>query len=61
MALDLSGAELATAAMACRACAHQEGERAEGHGQPGDRGPIEAAAERYAMLAMKFERARIKA
>jgi hypothetical protein len=54
MALDLTDAELATAAQACRAMAHQEGERAKKLEKPTTRGPIEAAAQRYAALAEKF-------
>jgi hypothetical protein len=58
MPLDLTDAELATAATACRAMAYQEGERAKKMENPGMRGPIEAAARRYAALAEKFEAAR---
>ena len=61
MPLDLTDAELATAATACRAMAYQEGERARKMENPGRRGPIENAAKRYAALAEKFERARKKA
>lgn len=50
MPLDLTDAELATAVQACRAMAYQEGERAKKMGNPTTRGPIEAAAQRYAAL-----------
>lgn len=55
MPLDLTDAELATAAQACRAQAHQEGERAKKLENPATRGPIESAAKRYALLAEKLE------
>ena len=58
MPLDLTDAELATAATACRAMAFQEGERAKKMENPGMRGPIENAARRYEALAAKFEAAR---
>lgn len=58
MPLDLTAEELATAATACRAMAYQGGERAKKMENPGMRGPIEAAARRYAALAEKFEAAR---
>jgi hypothetical protein len=58
MPLDLTAVELATAAQACRALAFQEGERAKKMENPGMRGPIENAAQRYAALAGKFEAAR---
>jgi hypothetical protein len=58
MPLDLIDAELATAAQACRAMASQEGERARKLENPTTRGPIEAAARRYADLAKKLEAAR---
>ena len=58
MPVDLSDTELATAAQACRALAHQEHERAQKLENPTVRGPIEAAAARYAQLAHKFEAAR---
>ena len=58
MPLDLTDAELATAATACRAMAYQEGERAKKMENPSVRGPIESAVQRYAVLAEKFERAR---
>jgi hypothetical protein len=58
MPLDLSGAELATAAQACRAMAHQEGERAKAMENPGMRQPIENTARRFASLAEKLEAAR---
>ena len=61
MPLDLTDAELATAAQACRAMAHQEGERAKKLENPTTRGPIEAAARRYAALAQKLEAARKEA
>ena len=55
MPLDLTDAELATAAQACRAMAYQEGERARTMENPTTHGPIEAAAKRYRALAEKFE------
>ena len=58
MPLDLSDAELATAATACRAMAYQEGERAKKMENPAMRQPIEHAAQRYAVLAAKVEAAR---
>jgi hypothetical protein len=61
MPLDLTADELATAAQACRAMAYQEGERAKRMENPTTRGPIEAAAQRYAALTEKFEWARKKA
>ena len=60
MPLELSDAELATAATACRAMAYQEGERARKMENPTTRGPIEGASRRYAALAEKFEAARKK-
>jgi hypothetical protein len=57
MPLELSDAELATAAQACRAMAFQEGERAKKLENPTTRGPIEAAAARYRALAEKFDAA----
>jgi hypothetical protein len=56
--LNLTDAELATAATACRALAYQEGERAKKMENPTTRGPIEGAAQRYATLAAKLEAAR---
>jgi hypothetical protein len=58
MPLDLTDAELQTAAMACRAMAYQEGERAKKMENPDMRSPIQATAERFAKLAEKFEAAR---
>jgi hypothetical protein len=58
MPLDLTDAELATAATACRALAYQEGERAKKMENPGTRAPIENAAKRYGALAGKLEAAR---
>jgi hypothetical protein len=58
MPLDLTDAELATAAQACRAMAHQDGERAKQLPNPRIRAPIEAAEDRYAALAAKLEAAR---
>jgi hypothetical protein len=58
MPLDLTDAELATAATACRAMAYQEGERAKKIENPTVRGPLERNARRYAALADKFEAAR---
>jgi hypothetical protein len=56
--LDLTDAELATAATACRAMAYQEGERAKQGAYPTLRGPLEQNAKRYAELARKLEAAR---
>ena len=53
MPLDLTDAELATAATACRAMAFQEGERARKMENPSTRGPM--------ALAEKFEAACLKA
>jgi len=61
MPLDLTAAELETAARACRAMAYQEGERAKQMENPTMRGPMENAAQRYAALAEKFETARKRA
>jgi hypothetical protein len=58
MPLDLTDAELATAATACRALAFQEGERAKQLANPTLRGPLEHNAQRYAALAQKLEKAR---
>ena len=58
MPLALTDAELATAAQACRAMANQERTRAQQIENPTVRGPIEAAAQRYAALAEKLERSR---
>jgi hypothetical protein len=58
MPLDLTDAELATAATACRAMAYQEGERAKKLENPTMRGPLEGNAKRYAALAEKLEAAR---
>ena len=55
MPLDLTDAELATAAQACRARAYQESERAKKMENPTTRGPLETNAQRYARLAEKFE------
>jgi hypothetical protein len=60
MPLDLTDAELATAATACRALAYQEGERVKRMENPTTRAPIENAAKRYAALAQKLEAARRK-
>jgi hypothetical protein len=58
MPLDLSDAELQTAAMACRAYAYREGEPAKAMENPDMKRPIEATAERFAKLAEKLEAAR---
>jgi hypothetical protein len=58
MPLDLTDAELTTAATACRALALQEGERAKRLANPTLRGPLENNARRYAALAHKLEFAR---
>jgi len=55
MPLDLTDAELATAATACRAMAYQEGERAKKMENPTMRGPLESNARRYAALAETLE------
>ena len=55
MPLDLTDAELATAATACRAMAYQEGERAKKMENPTMRAPLESNARRYAALAEKLE------
>jgi hypothetical protein len=57
---DISDAELATAATACRAMAYQEGERAKKMENPMTRPPLESNARRYAALAEKLEAARKK-
>jgi len=56
--VDLTDTELATAAQACRAIASQESKRAQQRENPTVRGPIQAAAQRYAALAVKLEAAR---
>jgi hypothetical protein len=58
MPLELTDAELATAATACRAMAYQEGDRAKKLENPSMRGPIENTARRFAALAEKLETAR---
>jgi hypothetical protein len=58
MPLDLTNAELATAATACRAMVYQEGERAKKMENPTMRGPLESNAKRFAALAEKLEAAR---
>jgi hypothetical protein len=58
MPLDLTDAELATAATACRELANQEGERANTLANPKLRRPLEHNARRYAALAHKLEAAR---
>jgi hypothetical protein len=58
MPLELTDAELATAATACRAMAYQESERAKKMENPGMRGPIENSARRFAALAEKLDAAR---
>jgi len=58
MPLDLTDAELATAATACRAVAYQEEKRAAQIENPTMRGPLENNAKRYAILAEKLEAAR---
>ena len=60
MPLDLTDAELATAATACRAMAYQEGERAKNMENATLRAPLETNARRYAALAEKLEAARIQ-
>ena len=56
--LNLTDLELADAAQACRAMAHQDGERAKKIDNPTLRGPMQDTANRYAALAKKFESAR---
>jgi len=58
MPLELTDAELATAATACRAMAYQEGKRAREIENPTMRGPLENNAKRFAALAEKLEGAR---
>jgi hypothetical protein len=58
MPLDLTDAELASAAQAWRAMAYQEGGCAKKMENPDTRAPIAATAERFAKLAEKFEAAR---
>jgi hypothetical protein len=58
MPLELSPADLETAARACRATAYQESEHARKMENPSMRGPVEAMAPRYAELAAKSEVAR---
>jgi hypothetical protein len=58
MPLDLTDAEVSTAATACRAMAFQEGERAKKIENPEMRAPIEHTARRFAALAEKLEAAR---
>ena len=58
--VNLTDAELASAAQACRAMAHQESERAKKQENPTVRGPMEAAAERYATLARRLDSARAR-
>jgi hypothetical protein len=56
--LELSDAELSTAATACRAMAYQEGERARAMSNPDMRRAIENTARRFAQLAARLETAR---
>jgi hypothetical protein len=58
MPLELSDAELASAAQAAGALAYQEGERAKRVENRTTRGPIESASKRYRALAEKFGAAR---
>jgi len=58
MPLELTDADLASAAMACRAMAYQESRRAAAMENPTRRGPVDAASQRYAQLAEKLEAAR---
>jgi hypothetical protein len=58
MPLNLTDAELATAATACRAMAYQEGERARKMENPTTRGLLESNSRRFATLAEKLEAAR---
>ena len=61
MLLDLTDAELATAATACRAMAYQEAERAKKMENPSLRPPLETNSKRFAALAEKFVGARKRA
>jgi hypothetical protein len=56
--IDFTDLELATAAQAWRALAHQDAERAKKLENPTTRGTIEAAAQRYAPLSARLEAAR---
>ena len=58
MPLDLTDAELATAATACRAVSYQEGERAKKMENPTLRELLEANSKHYAVLAEKLEASR---
>ena len=58
MPLDLTEEELVTAAMACRARAHQETERAKVTENPTIKSQIERTVLRLASVAEKFEAAR---
>lgn len=58
MLLDLTDYELETAARACRALAHREGESAKTISDPALRAPVAKRAECAAVLAERFERAR---
>jgi hypothetical protein len=58
MPRDLTDAELATAATACRAMAYQEGERVKARSNPDMPRPIKNSAQRFAWLAERFEAAR---
>jgi len=58
MPLELTDAELATAATACRAMAYQEDERATKNGEPRHARTDCARAQRFAALAAKFDTAR---
>jgi hypothetical protein len=56
MPLDLTDAELATAATACRAMAYQEGERAKKMENPTTRGPISSACQSRSPLDLLCRR-----
>ena len=58
MSLELSDAELAAVATACRALALQEELRARAMSNPSLRAAVIDSAERYAVLASKIEAAR---
>lgn len=58
MALDLTDAELSTAAMTRRPYAYRERDRAEAMENPDMRRQIEMTATRFGELAEKFEAAR---
>lgn len=54
MALELSDAELATAATACRVMGYQKGKRAQAMQYSTIRGPVEAASRRLPVASMQW-------